>query len=310
MKKILSSLITLFLLLISVVFTQPVFASGATIAPSPSNGSYGKPFTVNMVVDGSGDKFNAAEATVNISSNLKIQDVELGDCNFSFLKTPTAENPSFAGIIISTYSTKCTAYTLTLAPIKKGTGTITLTKGSVKRYGDAHELLSATSNGIYTLTGVVKDVLGTETKGTSQNGLYALNLKVIASNKPVQNATIMLTSVSKTNNQQATTDSTGTAHFSNLTSGVYDATVKQGFNKVGETIVNVSGANHVLSLTINLDTQKNNPLMKAGGSFLASLTANPLLLVGILVIGIIVGVSIALLIVKLIGKKKNKKNLE
>ncbi len=306
-KTLFVSLVSFLFFFISVVLVHPAFATGSTIAPSPSTGSFGKPFTVNVVVDGQGDKFNAAQATVNITSNLKIQDVELGDCNFSFLKTPSVENPSFAGIIISTYSTKCTAYTLTLAPIQKGKTTITLTKGSVKRYGDAKEILSSTVNGAYTLTGIAKDAatLGTETKNTSQNGLYTVNLKVIASNNPVQNASVALNSVSKENNQQATTDITGTAHFSNLKSGVYDAAVKQGFNKVGETIVNVSGQNHVLSLTINLDAQKNNPLMKAG-SFLASLATNPLLLIGMLVIGIIVGVSIALLIVKLLGKKKAK----
>src|SRR5258708_9599806 len=145
-KTLFVSLVSFLFFFISVVLVHPAFATGSTIAPSPSTGSFGKPFTVNVVVDGQGDKFNAAQATVNITSNLKIQDVELGDCNFSFLKTPSVENPSFAGIIISTYSTKCTAYTLTLAPIQKGKTTITLTKGSVKRYGDAKEILSSTVN--------------------------------------------------------------------------------------------------------------------------------------------------------------------
>src|SRR5258708_18625126 len=86
-------------------------AANTTIGPSPEIGSYGKPFTVNMVIDGHGEKFNAAQATVTLSSNLKVKDLTLGDCNFSFLHTPSAQDPSFAGIIISTYSTKCTAYT-------------------------------------------------------------------------------------------------------------------------------------------------------------------------------------------------------
>jgi hypothetical protein len=309
MKKIIFSLVIFLSFFISFTTIQPVFAAGATIALSPQSGSYGKPFKVNLIVNGNGDKFNAAQATVSISSNFKIQDLELGDCNFSFLKTPTVQDPSFAGIIISTYSTKCTAYTLTLVPIQKGKAIITLSKGSIKRYGDAHEIFSSAVNGTYIVTGVAKDTapLGTEAKNTSQNGLYTLYLKVIASNNPVQNATVILNAVSKENNQQAPTDNTGTAHFSNLKSGVYDATVKQGFNKVGETIVNVSGANHILSLTINLDAQKNNPLMKAG-SFLASLTANPFILAGFLVLGIIIGVGIALLVIKLIGKRKGSKD--
>ncbi len=303
LKKILFSFITS-LLFISIVFAQPVFASGATIGPSPNSGSYGKSFTVNMVIDGNGEKFNAAEAAVDVSSNLKIQNLTLGDCNFSFLRTPSIENPSFAGIIISTYSTRCIAYTLTLAPVQKSAATITLSKGSIKRYGDAHEILSSTMNGTYTLTGVVKDVLETDTKNTSQNGLYTLSLKIVSANAPVQNAIITLNAVSKQNNRQGITDNSGTASFANLKSGIYDAIIKHDNNKVGETIVNVSGANHILSLTINLDTQKNNPLMKGGGSFLASLTTNPLLLLGVLVIGIILGISIAILIIKLYGKKK------
>ena len=290
------------------VGTHQAFAASTTILPSPNIGSYSKPFTINMVVDGHGDKFNAAESTVKISSNLSIQDLTLGNCNFSFLHTPTVQNPSFAGVIISTYSTKCTVYSLTLAPKEKGKASITLSKASVKRFGDAANVLSSTYNGSYTLTGVAYTSTGQNNQmvNTSGQGLYTLYLKVYSSGTtPVSNASVTLNTVPAKNKQQGTTDNTGTAHFSNLQAGVYDAVVTEGLSKVGETIVNVSGQNHVLSLSIDLSAQKNNPLLKLG-SILNYLAANPLFLVGALVVGIIIGVGVALLIIKLVWKKKVK----
>lgn len=283
---------------------QGVFASGATMNLSPQSGSYAKPFTVNLVIDGHGDKFNAAQATVTIPPNLAVKDLTLGDCNFSFLKTPSIENPSFAGVIISTYSTKCTVYTLTLIPRAKGQAMIGLSKGSVKRFGDAVEILTTLSHDSYTLTSALNagSAYDTQIKKKSQQGLYALNLKIYSSSSPVSNATITLNAVSEKNKQEGTTDTAGTVHFSNVQAGVYDAVVSKGFTKVGETIVNVSGPNHILTLGINLDTQKNNPLMKLGSMF-TTLMANPLFLVGILIMGILVGIGVALLVVKIMNKK-------
>lgn len=287
-------------------FVQRAQAAGSTMTVSPSSGTFDKQFTVDLVIDGHGDKFNAAQATVALSQSLAIKDLSLGNCNFSFLHTPTVQNPSFAGVVISTYSTKCTAYTLTLVPVAKGNGTITLSKASVKRYGDASEILSSTGNGSYSLTNALKapEVLGTQMKNTSKEGLYTLYLKVYSSGTtPVANANVILSTVSSKNQQQETTDASGFAHFSNLQEGVYDAVVKEGTNKVGETIVNVSGPNHVLSFSINLSNQKSNPLTKSG-SLVASVTSNPLILAGVLAVGIIAGVAIALVATKLFGRKK------
>jgi hypothetical protein len=191
---------------------------------------------------------------------------------------------------------------MTLAPAAKGQANINISKASVKRYGDAVEILSSAGNGSYILTGVVN--ADPERQSTSQPGLYTLNLKVTATKTAVPNATITLTTVSSKNKQQASTGNTGTVHFSNLQTGVYDASVTRGNNKIGETIVNVSGPNHVLTLGIDIDTQKNNPLMKTG-SLIASLVANPLFLIVTLIVGIILGVGIALLIIKLLSKKKH-----
>jgi len=298
-------ILVIILLLFYIIPNSNVYAANSTMGSLPETGYYTKPFKVSLVIDGHGDKFNAAQATVKLSSNLKIKDLTLGDCNFSYLHTPSIQDPTFEGIIISTYLTKCTVYTLTLIPISKGHGTITLSKTHVKRYGDAAEVLSKTTNGSYTLAAAINPstVLGTQPENTSQNGLYTLNLGIFKGTTPITNASVTLNTVSSKDTKQATTDKTGTAYYSNLKKGVYDAVVKEGFSKVGETIVNVSGPNHTLTLAINLDTQSTNPLMKMG-SLLGALTSNPLLLVGVLTLGIIVGIAIAFLIIKLLEKKR------
>jgi hypothetical protein len=294
----------IYLLILSTLNVQNVFAADTTIAPSPSKGSFNKPFSVNMVIDGHGDKFNAAQAKVNISSNLIVQNLTLGDCNFSFLHTPSIENPSFAGVIISTYSTKCTVYTLTLAPKEKGKAKINLSNVSIKRYGDAVNILSSVANGSYNLTGVTNTATGqiNQVENTSTKGLYTLYLKVFSSGTtPVSDAIVTLNATSARNKHTGITDKIGTAHFSNLQSGVYDAVVTEKGSKVGETIINVNGTNHVLTLSINLSMQKNNPLMKSG-FVLSQFESNPIFLGIILIIGIILGVCIVLVVLKFFKK--------
>jgi hypothetical protein len=302
-KRVFVFLFSLFLLFLSV---QSSFAAGATIVLSPQSGSFGKAFRIDLVIDGQGDKFNAAQSNVDLSSNLKVDDLVLGDCNFSFLHTPTGQNPSFAGVMLSTYATKCTAYSLTVVPVEKGKGTITLSKGSVRRYGDAKEILSSAGIGTYTLTGIGK-VTGdanVNVSGAPKDNSYSVIFKVIsAENTPIQGDTVQLSSVGKKSEKSATTDSSGKVQFRGLKSGVYDATVLSNGRKVGETIINLSGANHVVELGINLGMQKNNPLMKDTQSFLAKLTASPVMMGGVLVLGILLGIVIAVVVVKLSGKK-------
>ncbi|MDE2588689.1 MAG: hypothetical protein KGL95_03365 [Patescibacteria group bacterium] len=307
MKTVVTTFILFIVLLIVPFFTTTnAYAASTTIGFSPSNGTFDKPFTVNLVIDGNGDKFNAAEATITPSENLAVQDLTFGDCNFSFLKTPSIQNPSFEGIIMGTSSTKCTIYTLTLVPTAKGDGSISITKASVKRYGDAAEVLSSTQDGSYTLAAALKPtVLGSQLKNTSHDGLYTLYVKVSTANHmPVSQATVVLDQIGTKNEQESPTDTSGTTHFSNLKQGLYDAIVKQGGTKVGEQVINVAGPNHVLVLGIDLATQKNNPLMKTN-SFMNSIVSYPIVLIGMLLLGIILGVIVAVLVLKLIGKKHN-----
>ncbi len=304
------SVLALFFILI-LFSARQVNAASATIIPSPNIGNFDKTFTINLVIDGKGDKFNAAQANVSISPYLTVKDLTLGDCNFSFLKTPNIQNPSFAGVIISTYSTKCTVYTLTLVPNAKGKASIILSKASIKHYGDAQEMLSSAYDGTYSLTGTdTTEVLHNSQQQNKPNkGLYNLNLNIYSSGtSPVTNASVTLSSVSTKNLKQASTDNKGIATFTNLQAGVYDAVVTKGFSKTGETIVNVSGPNHVITLGIDLSAQKNNPLMKLG-SIVTYITTNPIILVGILIAGIILGIGIALLLIKLLEKRKKKHHI-
>ncbi len=130
-----------------------------TIGASPASASaiVGSPFSIDIVVDGGGQAFNAAQATVTVSPNLSVTGLSItplasGGCNFTYTQTPTITNPSFAGAILATSSTLCKVYNLTLSPLSAGTGTITFTNASVKAYSDNSEILSSVINGSYPLT--------------------------------------------------------------------------------------------------------------------------------------------------------------
>ena len=294
-------LFTLTLLFASLLSTPPAFAASTTLSVSPQSGSYGKSFPVSLVIDGHGDTFNAAKATVTLSNTLTVKDLVLGDCNFSFMTTPSAANPSFEGAILGGSSKKCTVYTFTLIPTAKGNATISLTKATVRRYGDAVEVLSSTQGGSYTITAAVStDSQSAQTQGTPvptpANGLYSVAIKVFSSdNKPVNGATVNLSAVAGSAPLTVTTDKTGTAFFPNIKSGVYAATVEQQKHEVAKTILNVRGANHILTLGINIQAQQSNPLLKQQTLKQQTLQNNPLLLVGLPALGIVVGIVIALL---------------
>jgi hypothetical protein len=127
-----------------------------TVSPATSTLTVNAPTTVNVVVNGGGQAFNAAQATVAVSSNLTITGINTSPtnaCNFTYVSgsNPTTTNPSFAGAILSSSSTSCTVYTITVQPNTTGTGTITISNGSVKAYSDNSEIFTSATNGTYTL---------------------------------------------------------------------------------------------------------------------------------------------------------------
>lgn len=133
----------------------------ATIKATPSAGSVvtGQSFSVDIVVDGGGQTFNAAQAHLTLSNNLIIQSVTSvpqasGGCNFTYVNqglTPTVAHPSFVGAILNGSSTRCTAYTLNLQATGTGTGTISIINGSVKSSVDHSEIFSSVGNASFVI---------------------------------------------------------------------------------------------------------------------------------------------------------------
>jgi hypothetical protein len=308
MKQV--SLFLLCLVFFSALATAQALAAGTTMAVTPASGSYSKPFTAALVLDGHGDRFNAAQATVTVSAGLAVKDLVLGDCNFSFLHTPTAQSLDFAGVILKGASTGCTVYNVTLVPVTTGRATISLTKASVRRYGDATEVLQGPHPGSYTVTAVANKtaVLGTGTAQPPSDGQYTIILTVVSGKGSFAGLTVTLNAVGSKEQQKAQTDKEGKVRFSSLSSGVYDAVVLQGENKVGESILNVKGPNHLLTLGISLDEKKLEQAPKAAGSVLGAATTSPVLLAGLLGLGVAVGTAVALLAVALQAKLRPKKN--
>lgn len=271
---------------------------------TPRTGSFGNPFPVRLVIDGHGEKFNAAQATVTLSPNLAVKDLTFGDCNFTYLRTPAIQNPSFAGGIPGKYATKCTAYTLTLVPIAKGEGTLSLAKAMIYRYPDAASILSAATGATYTLTAALKAPTLTGVQ-TAQNGLYTVAVTVLSGKKAVPNATVNLTAIATKTTQQKTTDAAGNIQFTNLQTGLYDVVMSKSKNKIGESIINVNGKNHTLAFSLNLEALKDNPLLKSSGSVLGAATASPYFIPSILGVGTMFGAGLAILFFKL----KERRNL-
>lgn len=297
-RTFITALLSLFLFSFQI---QSAFATNTTMELSPSSGSFDKPFTVNLVIDGHGERFNAAETEVTIPSNLKIQNLTLGDCNFSFLKTPSKEQLSFKGILLSEYATKCTVYTITFTPIAKGNTAVTLANTSVKRFGDAADILASTKNGTYSLTGISQTTTtNTTTTAQTDENLYSVKLNIFTKkDEPANNAIVRLSPVEKKNEITGTTDDKGSIHFPDVQSGVYSVIVQKDNQKVGETIINVSGSQHVLTLSIDLEAQKNNPLLKKSTSSFNTLFTSPLFFGGILLIGIGLGIILPKFIKKI-----------
>ena len=107
-----------------------------------------------------------------------------------------------------------------------------------------------------------------------------------------------MSSVDKKTPDVGQTNEKGEVTFTDLKKGIYDVTVEQNNRKVGENIINVSGSHTVLSLGINLDTQKNNPLLKDANTLFAMITASPYLNGGVLVLGVLLGIGISLVVIK------------
>ncbi len=156
----------------------PTPAVQIVVNPYTANVTVGLPYTVDVKVNSGGLAFNAAQATVTVSSNLTVTGIKSpssNSCNFDFTQAPTTSNPSFAGGIYGISSTGCTAYTMVLTPTSSGTGTITFTNVSIKSYSDSSEILTGVQNGSFTInaiptpTGTALQTIDDSLLGTGQN---------------------------------------------------------------------------------------------------------------------------------------------
>lgn len=153
-ENVLSTKNPAFVTIADSTITPTPLPATATINATPTNGTLviNNPTTVAVAVNGGGQAFNAAQATVAVSNNLTVTNLTNGNCNFTYTQTPTAATPTFAGAILGSSSNSCTVYTLTVRPNAGGTGTITFSGGSVKAYTNNAEILSGVQNGSYTIT--------------------------------------------------------------------------------------------------------------------------------------------------------------
>lgn len=158
---------------ISIVKAADPSQATASISAVPASGNYnqGDTFTAVIHIDGGGQSFNAASATISVSSNLSIQSVSTAinssatGCNFSFvpLSGPTKDNPSFSGAILSNqsypaFSKACDVMTLTLQANSGGTGTLNIDNGDIESYpaqpsDPPLDIYSSVITGSYPITG-------------------------------------------------------------------------------------------------------------------------------------------------------------
>lgn len=260
------SLIFFVFLFFSTTKNHAFSASGnITITPRTGNFATGESFQANLIIEGGGTPFNAAKATVAVSPNLSIQNLTMGNCDISFVNTPSKDNPSFLGAILGGSSNKCTLYTLVIKPVSEGDAYINVTSASIKAFKGASEILSYTLGGNYIVNGTESaiDLQPTEAPLIA-NGikLYEVfyTIPVPKNTLPTSLSVVMdrnmknpiIASPLTSNNNP----NVATAIFENVTQGIHAFdTIKDG-NSISKQIVNVTGNNK--KIEVGVSETKNN----------------------------------------------------
>lgn len=251
------------------VFVNSSYAASGTISVFPSSGNFdqGSTFDAEIVIDGGGENFNASEATVSVSNNLKVNEIVLGDCGFAYVTTPTITSLSYAGVILGGSEASCTAYSLKLQSIGGGSGFIYISDGSIKSFDGAVELLENTSNGSYVIGGEEMQVNSisqapTQAPNYNQNGerLY----KLVYTVTELENYDDVLVSLdqSKPSAVQQKVEplpenpSVMASIFTNVTEGVHTIDVTENGKVLSSEIVNVTGDNNEVNLGVKADKQE------------------------------------------------------
>ncbi|MEK7572070.1 MAG: carboxypeptidase-like regulatory domain-containing protein [Patescibacteria group bacterium] len=275
-------ILTLFLSNV-LLLLMPTDALAATITLSPSAGTFATnaPFTVAMIIDEETTAFNAAQAKVVLSENLTVQDMTLGNCDFSFVKTPSVQDLSFVGVTLGGSKQNCTIYSLTLLPNRAGTATITMTDGSVKKYGDGSELLTAVQYGNYEIgSGNTNNIVANIFTSSEETPLvpvsapattailktekdleaYTVSIKVIdEDNRPLEEAVVTLKPQLNATSpiiKTGETDASGLVTFADVAPDIYTVTAKKNDKIIAEQIVNTQGSSPVLTLGLQQNKQE------------------------------------------------------
>jgi hypothetical protein len=247
--------------------TGQAYAAGGTISISPSTGSWnaGSEFNVNVLIDGGGSAFNAAQATLNVSPSLTIENVTLGNCDFALVTAPTISNPSFVGAILGGSSSSCTAYTLKLKAVGSGNSNILISGASIKSLKGAHELLGGVGNASYIISGSQGSFIAGSTPTPTQapevnssgQTIYNLTYSIAIPGESTTSGILITldptlsTKVSATPNVN---ESIFTAQFPKVSQGVHTIVTYKNNKEVASQVVNVAGSNRYIAVGNGVST--------------------------------------------------------
>lgn len=267
-RKIKTGSLVFFLVLMFLITFKNVYAAGGVISQSPQTGNYsvGQVFSVSTKIDGGGSPFNAAKATVNLSANLAVNDLTLGDCGFAFVKTPTKDNPSFTGVILGGSTNNCTLYTLNVRALSAGNASVSFSDASIKSYPRANEILSSAQSSFYNIGQPLFGKTDTTSVATSQpgpttapqvgsNGLsyYTISFTTTLP-RDIPPASVKIVLDPKQSNETVFTppqnqnaSNTVTATFENVPQGIHTIAVNDVYGKpIAKQVLNAEGTNKSL----------------------------------------------------------------
>lgn len=287
-----------FVFFIFLLSNQKALAANGSISLNPQSGSYavGSIFSANIKISGGGTPFNAAKATVLTSQTLTVTNLTIGDCGFAFVKTPTIDDISFAGVILGDSIRSCTLYSLKIKAVNPGTAYILLSDASIKSYNDALELISSVQSGNYTFnttssTNSVSVFQPTVTQAPSLdpngNKLYDVFYSVtLPNNIPPSEVTTTLDSIVPTQTTIATSSQDNSKilkiTFNNIPQGVHKITSVYRNQPIANQIVTISGNNKNLVFGTSTIKEKNQHQYLIWYAFIA------LLIISLSVVGVIV----------------------
>lgn len=231
-----------------IFFNCKALAANASIVADPSTGNYttGDNFNVDVRIDGGGLPFNAAKSTVSVSPTMRLNGLVIGNCNFSFVRTPSTSNPSFAGVILGGYSNGCTVYTLSLSPLGQGLGYLSFSSSEIKKYKTAEELLNSTTDGRYVFSGNPKlgSVSPTPTQPpTNEGGINYYDVTYFP--ESIDNTQVTLdpdTDGERTQSITSSSEETAVT-FSKVSEGVHALLTSKNGKELSSQVINVEGGN-------------------------------------------------------------------